>query len=272
MTWQDAFPAPSSPRPGEGDADVLGPDVPIQVQLYRQLRAEILDGLWVGRTGFPGERDLAERYGVSLITSRRALERLAREGLVVRGRGRRATSPYVPPEPPGSGPVWFVLDSEGSPDAFRPLRVGVETAPADACRAFGLAPGSTLWQCVQSHERAGKPLLVSHHVQHPEVGARHTLEDLRTRQMLQILSGRYEITAVRRSLRAGNPSPLVRRHLGIAPDTPVLTAVIRVHGGPSGGLLEWVRLTAHPDLPLPDDALDLTTGRWAQSGTSGGRP
>lgn len=133
---------------GKGDADVLGPDVPIQVQLYRQLRTEILDGLWGGRTGFPGERDLAERYGGSRITSRRALERLAREGLVVRGRGRRATSPYVPPEPPGNGPVWFVLDSEGSPDAFRPLRVGVETAPAEACRAFGLTPGSALWQCV----------------------------------------------------------------------------------------------------------------------------
>jgi len=38
--------------------------------------AEILDGLWIGRHDFPSERDVAERFGVSVITSRAALDRL----------------------------------------------------------------------------------------------------------------------------------------------------------------------------------------------------
>ncbi|MGW0581318.1 GntR family transcriptional regulator [Streptomyces sp. NPDC002920] len=55
------------------DGDVLNPDVPMQQQIYRQLKAEILDGLWVGRTDFPGERELAERFNVSVVTARTPL-------------------------------------------------------------------------------------------------------------------------------------------------------------------------------------------------------
>ncbi len=37
----------------DSGADILDADTPIQVQIYRQLRAEILDGLWIGRRRIP---------------------------------------------------------------------------------------------------------------------------------------------------------------------------------------------------------------------------
>ena len=57
----------------------MNPDVPLHYQIYQQMRAEIEDGLWTGRDDFPGEEDLAQRFGVSVITTRKALTRLAEE-------------------------------------------------------------------------------------------------------------------------------------------------------------------------------------------------
>ena len=71
------------------------PAVPLQHQIYLQVRSEIEDGLWLDRDDFPGERDLADRYGVSVITTRAALDRLAR-----RRMGRTATRPRHESDPP----------------------------------------------------------------------------------------------------------------------------------------------------------------------------
>ena len=63
--------------------------VSLTEQIYTVLRNEILDGLWVGRDSFPGEDEVSKRFGVSVITSRRALERLTADGFIERGRGRK---------------------------------------------------------------------------------------------------------------------------------------------------------------------------------------
>jgi len=62
--------------------------VPLHHQVYLDLRSALDEGAW--RTGerLPPERELAARYGCSLITVRRALTELAREGRLDRARGR----------------------------------------------------------------------------------------------------------------------------------------------------------------------------------------
>ena len=65
----------------------LGP-VPLHHQVYLDLRAALDDGEWRPGDLLPPERQLAERYGCSLITVRRALSELTREGRIQRTRGR----------------------------------------------------------------------------------------------------------------------------------------------------------------------------------------
>jgi GntR family transcriptional regulator len=62
--------------------------VPLHHQVYLDLDAALDEGR--GRPGdrLPPERELVERYGCSLITVRRALSELAREGRLERARGR----------------------------------------------------------------------------------------------------------------------------------------------------------------------------------------
>lgn len=252
-----------TPSPVTDDGDVLNPDVPMQQQIYRQLRAEILDGLWVGRADFPGERELAERFKVSVVTARTPLERLGEQGLVERGRGKRPRATYIPPGPGNHGdlPV-FYPEEELSEYGYEVLQVGVDVAPAEACRVFGLPPGSKLWQCVRLRVYQGLPHVVSHNVQRPEIGARHSLEDLKTKPMISILSAEgIDVTTIRRRLYAGTAPPIVSRHLGLYLDTPVSVCVLTLQDD-KGDPIEWIRAYVDPKLPVREEVRDVHKGYW----------
>ena len=67
---------------------LLAGPVPLHHQVYLDLRAALEAGEWRPGDRLPPERELAERYGCSLITVRRALGDLARERRLERTRGR----------------------------------------------------------------------------------------------------------------------------------------------------------------------------------------
>ena len=62
--------------------------IPLHHQVYLDMRRAIDGGEWAPGNRVPSERDLAGRYGCSLITIRHALGELAREARIERTRGR----------------------------------------------------------------------------------------------------------------------------------------------------------------------------------------
>ena len=60
------------------------------------MRNAICEGEFAGDTALPTERALAEKYGVSRLTVRKALSDLEREGLLVR---RRGAGTFIAPRP-----------------------------------------------------------------------------------------------------------------------------------------------------------------------------
>ena len=70
----------------------LGP-VPLHHQVYLDLLSSLDAGAWRPGDQLPTERDLATHYGCSLITVRRALDELVREGRIERTRGRGHVRP-----------------------------------------------------------------------------------------------------------------------------------------------------------------------------------
>ena len=61
---------------------------PLYIQISEILRSRILDPRWPTRTPLPGEHALAEEFGVSTGTIRKALDRLVHQGLISRKQGR----------------------------------------------------------------------------------------------------------------------------------------------------------------------------------------
>src|SRR5882724_7379201 len=71
-------------------AGVLDRDLPLPLyhQLQGVLKAEIESGKWRPDEQLPNEAKLAERFGVSKITVRQALQKLAEMGYIRREHGR----------------------------------------------------------------------------------------------------------------------------------------------------------------------------------------
>ena len=73
---------------------------PLYEQLYAHILAEIEAGRLHPGSRVPSEKELAAQFHVSRITSKRALEKLAQDGIIVRARGRgsfvRSEDPATP--------------------------------------------------------------------------------------------------------------------------------------------------------------------------------
>ncbi len=85
-------------------------DTPLYEQIYRHIAEEIHSGKLQPQDRVPSEKELAEQFNVSRITSKSALEKLSQAGLIKRLRGKGSfvakSLPVLaanPPEPEPSG-------------------------------------------------------------------------------------------------------------------------------------------------------------------------
>ncbi len=80
------------PKPSPSATDAPFPGVPLSAPLYREVKRQLMDALaggeWKPGDAIPAERRLAERYGVSIGTVRRAIDELVAENMLIRQQGR----------------------------------------------------------------------------------------------------------------------------------------------------------------------------------------
>jgi GntR family transcriptional regulator len=124
-------------------------------RIVDELRAEILNGRKAGGERLPSEYELAERYGTSRPTVRRAIARLKAEGLVITSQGRGA---FVRPKPHvrllitgsnyrrhrGLGLPGFNAQAleQGQAPEQQLLEVATVSAPAEVAIRLGIEDGS----------------------------------------------------------------------------------------------------------------------------------
>ncbi len=136
--------------------------VPLHHQVYLDLRSALAAGEWTRGDRLPTERDLAARYGCSLITVRRALDELAREGRLerTRGRGTFVTDPPIVRDI--SGPAGFADEIRAL--GYEPYSVVVtarmEAASLAAAAALGIEPGAAVHYLERVRGADGLPLLL----------------------------------------------------------------------------------------------------------------
>jgi GntR family transcriptional regulator len=217
--------------------------------LYQGLAEDLARAIGSGdlRPGaqLPPERRLAEEHGVSRVTVRRAIEQLAREGLVEQKRGsgtyvsRRVSQPLS------------ILTSFSEDVAARGMYAqselvgrGVGVATPDEVISLGLAPGHRVSRIVRLRSADGQPLalesstLVHDALPDPEAVGDSLYETLDRK-------GLRPVRAVQR-LSAVPLDPALAQMLGTSPGAPGLL-IVRIGYSADGRAVEYTRSTFRGD-------------------------
>lgn len=159
-------------------------------RIYLVLRQEILEGRYTPDQPLPNELLLSEQFQVSRITIRRAMERLDREGLVVRYRGKGtfpvASSESSPVQASISGVIENLI-AMGLKTEVEVLDFGYVAASAEVAQALELTPGTLVQKAIRVRSHGGAPFSLLTTYVPEDIGRTFTREDLASQPLLLLL-------------------------------------------------------------------------------------
>lgn len=103
-----------------GDGMMADYSKPLYQQIFDELTANIRNGVWKDGDRIPSEKELAEQFGVSRITSKKALEMLADAGCIRRMPGKGSYVKKVPGAAAASQAGTQAVMHAGSPGSGSP--------------------------------------------------------------------------------------------------------------------------------------------------------
>jgi len=221
----------------------LGP-VPLHHQVYLDLRAALDHGEWRPGDLLPPERQLAERYGCSLITVRRALSELTHENRIQRMRGRGTT--VLPPriERDFGGALSFTeeMESRGLDPETRLVAARPESAGEVVAEALAIEPGSPTLYLERLRVAGGEPLLLEQVHLPAERFPGLLASDLEHGSLYDLLASRYgtRVVRAREALEPVLPRAREARLLDLPPRMPVLLIEGTAYDA-DGGRVEFAR-------------------------------
>jgi GntR family transcriptional regulator len=176
----------------------LGP-VPLHHQVYLDLRAALDAGEWRPGDLLPPERQLAGRYGCSLITVRRALSELAREARLERTRGRGTTvlQPRIERDFAGTRSFSEEMQDRGLDPETRLVAARPESAGEHVAAGLGIEPGSPTLYVERLRGAAGEPFLLEQVHLSAERFPGLLASDLERGSLYDLLTSRYGIRIAR---------------------------------------------------------------------------
>lgn len=120
--------------------------LPFYHQLYEILRQNLIRGEWQPDDILPSEVELMERYSVSRITVRQALDELVNQGLIYRQRGRGTFVAHPTVEQGLTRIISFTEDmrQRGFTPGTEVLFAGLEPATPEVAAQLQLEPGVEL--------------------------------------------------------------------------------------------------------------------------------
>jgi GntR family transcriptional regulator len=219
-------------------------------RLYLLLKERIVTGALAAGDRLPGEPSLANSHGLSRVTVRRALDGLARDGLIRRRPGAGTFVRQADRPQPLTGDLSNMLANlaaMGRDTEVELLSFGYVDPPAAVAEALRLAPGERAQHALRVRSMDGAPFsYLSTHV--PErIGRGFTAADLGSTPLLTLLE-RSGIVADRaeQSVTATLAAPEAAAALKVEIGAPLLS-LTRVVRDAQGRGVEYLAALYRPD-------------------------
>ena len=194
-------------------------------QVREELGAEIERGRRPVGSRLPPERALADHFGVSRVTLRRALQELAGAGVVARsGAGWVVASPAIGEPPNVLMSFSEMAASRGLAPGARALERRTRPATIDEAEELGLAPGAALFELERLRSLDGVPILIDRTriplalapgLDRVDLGERSLYGVLQERFGMRPTRARFEVEAIPADARRASL-------LGLRPGEPLL--------------------------------------------------
>ena len=198
--------------------------VPRYHQIAETLRARISAGGMTAGHRLDNQRQLAQSFGVTLMTLRQALDVLARDGLITR---RHGLGTFVAPPPVDYDILQFRtlagdLSAVGEDVATRFLRSRFGRADRRVAQELGLAEGARMFVLERLRLVDGQPLSFQASHLPAAIGEEAAKADLTVTPLRHVLSFKLgiEITAARETVSAETLPARAARELGCAAGAP----------------------------------------------------
>jgi GntR family transcriptional regulator len=219
-------------------------------QVYLILRDRILSGAFGFGTKLPTEHELAQYYGVSRVTVRRALGELSRERFIERRRSAGTRVIYRAAPAPIAADISGVLANiadMGRRTAVKLLSFDYVPAKGAVAEALGVGPDQLLQRSVRVRAVDRVPFsYLTTHV--PEsVAVTFTRHELASRPLLELLErAGVKVEHARQRISAGLATPDVADVLNVRAGSPLIE-LVRVVCDQSGRAVEHLHALYRPD-------------------------
>jgi GntR family transcriptional regulator len=226
--------------------------LPLYHKVYLLLRQRLLDGVYATEQALPGENALAQEYGVSRLTIRRALDTLAQDGLVSRrqGRGTFAQAPAqlsAPQQGTSVDALMAHLARMGMHTQVKLLELAVEPAPPGVAARLEIAPGTPVHRSVRVRSYKGEPFSYLQTYVPDGIGRRISKKALASKPLLQIFGDLgVRVSGAEQSMTAVLADPATADCLAV-PVASALLNIRRLVRDASGQPVEYLDARYRPD-------------------------
>ena len=239
--------------------------IPLHHQVFRDLRAALDANEWRPGDRMPTERQLAERYGCSLITVRHALGELVREGRIerTRGRGTFVSQPRIDRDIAGTMSFAEEMERRGLDPATRLVTGRIEPAGDVIAAALAIAADDPVIYLERVRLGGGEPLILEQARLPADRFVGLLAFDLEQRSLYDILSDRYQ-TRIVRAREAVEPVMLRSREARLL-EVPTKSLALRIDGvafGSDGGPIEAAQSFVRGDRTRYYLERDVVRAHW----------
>lgn len=250
--------------------------VPRYQKIFLDLREKILSGELTQGTRISSEAQLSEEYGVSRITSQRALNELAKAGLVIREKGRgtlvreNILSKPAAKSAVDSGPS--VTDEFiGQSRIIGQSEIGLLTfakqaASPQVLERLSLEPASDVYHIERTRSTDGSPFCYVHAYVPVSIGRTFSPAALESKMLIDLISETgHQIGNAEQTVTASIADENVAGHLEIRKGTAILYMERTVYDT-NGTPIEYATASFRPDkfrlsMSLATDAPAIAKGR-----------